>query len=127
VNPYADATTLNAMGIALRLLQDPSLRTERASEAAVKEAARLAKEGAVGAETGSLADRQAVQNALVARGYQVPTTGTFDEATIAAIIDFKRKNNLAAGFTNDRGEAVFTPYIDRREAEALRNQPAAAR
>ena len=126
VNPYADATTLNAMGIALRLLQDPSLRTERASEAAVKEAARLAKE-AVGAETGSLADRQTVQNALVANGYQVPTTGTFDEATIAAIIDFKRKNNLAAGFTNDRGEAVFTPYIDRREAEALLNQRAAAR
>ncbi len=127
VNPYADATTLNAMGISLRLLQDPGLRSDAAFTAAVKESARLAKEGAIGAETGSLADRQAVQDALVARGYQVPTTGTFDEATIAAIIDFKRKNNLAAGFTNDRGEAVFTPYIDRREAEALLNQRAAAR
>lgn len=51
------------------------------------------------AEGTSAADAKgaaAVQKALVAKGYQIPATGTMDAATTSAVKSFQRDNGLAA-------------------------------
>jgi nucleoid-associated protein YgaU len=118
VNEFADARTREAMQITLRLLQNPGVRQRANMEAAAKEAAALAT-NAIGAETAQPEARAYVQQYLKGLGYQVQVTGNFDKATEDALIDFKRKNNLAASYKDDQGNAVYTPYVDSATAEAL--------
>lgn len=120
VNEYVDQRTREAMVVALRLLQDPNLRQQASMEGAVREAARLQK-GSIGPEVGSRDARILVQRYLDGLGYRVPVDGNFDQATADAVIDFKRKNGIAASFKDDKGQPVYTPYVDGRTADALYN------
>ncbi|MEB3197138.1 MAG: peptidoglycan-binding protein [Candidatus Sericytochromatia bacterium] len=120
VNEYVDARTRETMTVALRLLQNPDLRQNETMEAAAREAARL-QASSIGPEVGSREGRQLVQQYLAALGYAVPTSGQFDESTTEAILDFKRRRDIAAGFKDDKGQAVYTPYVDGRTADALLN------
>ncbi|MFP5504022.1 MAG: LysM peptidoglycan-binding domain-containing protein, partial [Candidatus Sericytochromatia bacterium] len=118
VNEYVDQRTKETMAVALRTLQDGTLRNQRTMEAAVKEAARL-QQSSIGPEVGTPEARALVQTYLNGLGYKVDTSGAWDQATIDALTEFKRKNGLAAPFKNDRGQPVFLPYVDGPTAEAL--------
>jgi nucleoid-associated protein YgaU len=119
VNEYVDSRTREAMQISLRLLQDPKVRAKANMEAAVKEAAKL-QDSSIGPECGSREARALAQQYLAGLGYgTVKPTGTFDQATVDALLDFKRKHNLAASYKDDSGAAVYTPYVDGATAEAL--------
>ena len=120
VNEYVDDRVRETMHVSLRLLQSPTLRQKATMEATVREAARL-QGSSIGPEVGSREARQLVQQYLDALGYTVPLNGTFDEATLDAVLDFKRKNGIAAGFKDDEGQPVYTPYVDGRTADALLN------
>lgn len=117
-NEYVDGRVRETMQVSLRLLQNPALREKASMEATVREAARL-QGSSIGPEVGSREARQLVQQYLDALGYTVPLTGAFDEATLNAVLDFKRKNGIAAGFKDDKGQPVYTPYVDGRTADAL--------
>jgi nucleoid-associated protein YgaU len=118
VNEYVDARTREAMTVTLRLLQNPALRQQATMEAAAREAARL-QASSIGPEVGTREARQLVQQYLDGLGYQVPVNGQFDQATLEAILDFKQKNGIAAGFRDDAGQPVYTPYVDGRTADAM--------
>lgn len=120
VNEYVDTRTRESMIVALRLLQDPNVRQQASMEAAVREAARLQK-GSIGPEVGSKDARVLVERYLDGLGYNLSIDGTFDKATTDAIIDFKRKNGIAASYKDDKGQPVYTPYVDGRTADALYN------
>ncbi|MEB3284863.1 MAG: peptidoglycan-binding protein [Candidatus Sericytochromatia bacterium] len=120
INEYVDDRVRETMQVSLRLLQSSSLRDKAIMEATVREAARL-QASAIGPEVGSREARQLVQQYLDALGYQVPVSGTFEESTLDALLDFKRKNGIAAGFKDDKGDPVYTPYVDGRTADALLN------
>jgi peptidoglycan hydrolase-like protein with peptidoglycan-binding domain len=87
-------------------------------EAAAREAARL-QGSSIGPEVGTREARQLVQQYLDGLGYQVPINGQFDQATLDAILDFKQKHGIAAGFRDDAGQPVYTPYVDGRTADAM--------
>lgn len=120
VNEYVDTRTRESMIVALRLLQDPNVRQQASMEAAVREAARLQK-GSIGPEVGSKDARVLVERYLDGLGYNLSIDGTFDKATTDAIIDFKKKNGIAASYKDDKGQPVYTPYVDGRTADALYN------
>jgi nucleoid-associated protein YgaU len=117
VNEYVDNRTKETMQITLRLLQDQGIRSKEGMDAAVKEAGRL-QAGAIGPEVGSKEARALVQQYLKGVGYNVPVSGDFDKATTDAIVDFKSKHQLST-LTNDKGEPVYTPYVDGPSADAL--------
>lgn len=119
VNEYVDARTKETMQVTLRLLQNTGLRSKASMDAAVKEAGRL-QSSAIGPEVGSKEARALVQQYLSGAGYNVQASGEFDKATIDALIDFKRKNNLST-LKDDAGRPVFTPYVDGDTADKLYN------
>jgi peptidoglycan hydrolase-like protein with peptidoglycan-binding domain len=60
-------------------------------------------------------DTQAItelQQLLSGWGYPVTATGTFDAATEAAVLKFKRDNNLFATYKLADGSQALHPYID---------------
>ncbi|MEB3221526.1 MAG: peptidoglycan-binding protein [Candidatus Sericytochromatia bacterium] len=118
VNEYVDARTREAMTVTLRLLQNPALRQQATMEAVAREAARL-QGSSIGPEVGTPDARKLVQQYLDGLGYKVPITGQFDQATLDAVLDFKQKNGIAAGFRDDAGQPVYTPYVDGRTADAM--------
>ncbi len=54
----------------------------------------------------------ALQNALIANGYAIPTTGTFDDATTAALETFQDGNALPVQSLCDEETwaALYTAY-----------------
>lgn len=77
------------------------------------------QETAVGPDAGTPEQVRQVQAALRVAGYDVETSGVFDEATALAVIDFKYKNGLHQSYRMEDGVAAVNEYLDPASAKAL--------
>lgn len=126
------ATTMGRLG-ELPTESSEGLTAEKAAEIAAKY--RLAPElenvklflsevagyqdSAVGPDAGTPEQVRQVQAALRVAGYEVEASGTFDEATSLAVIDFKYKNDLHQGYRMEDGVWAVNEYLDPASAKAL--------
>lgn len=108
-------TAEKAAAIAAKYRLDPELENVRGFLAEVAGY----QESAVGPDAGTPEQVRQVQAALRVAGYDVETSGTFDEATSLAVIDFKYKNGLHQGYRLEDGVAAVNEYMDPASAKAL--------
>jgi hypothetical protein len=60
-----------------------------------------------------------LQQVLKQFGYDVTINGTFDQATVAAVLKFKKDNNISYGYQMADGSAGVHPYIDKPTKDAM--------
>ena len=77
------------------------------------------QETAVGPDVGTPEQVRQVQAALRVAGYEIEASGTFDEATALAVIDFKYKNDLHQSYRKEDGVWAVNEYMDTASAKAL--------
>ena len=77
------------------------------------------QESAVGPDAGSPEQVRQVQAALRVAGYDIQASGTFDEETSLAVIDFKYKNGLHQTYRMEDGVSAVNEYLDPMSAKAL--------
>ena len=77
------------------------------------------QESAVGPDAGTPEQVRQVQAALRVAGYDVEASGTFDEATALAVIDFKVKSGLHQSYRKEDGVWAVNEYLDPASAKAL--------
>lgn len=126
------ATTMGRLG-ELPTERSEGLNAEKAAEIAAKyriapelenvrgfleEVAGYA-ETAVGPDSGTPEQVRQVQAALRVAGYDVEASGTFDEGTALAVIDFKYKNGLHQNYRKEDGVWAVNEYLDATSAKAL--------
>ncbi|MNT55144.1 putative peptidoglycan binding domain protein [compost metagenome] len=73
----------------------------------------------MGPDAGTPEQVRQVQSALRVAGYDVEASGTFDEATALAVIDFKYKNGLNQSYRMEDGVSAVNEYLDPASAKAL--------
>lgn len=81
-------------------------------EAFDAEAARLARVGALAPGSTQKAVIRDLQKALRLQGAAVRESGSFDEATAAAVVAWKRQHGLHEPFRDARGEWAVRPSVD---------------
>lgn len=74
---------------------------------------------AVGPGAGTPDQVKQVQLALRVAGYDVTASGSFDEPTALAVIDFKRGMGISQGYLKADGQPAVNEYIDEKTAQAL--------
>lgn len=84
----------------------------------LQEVARYAAE-AVGPDAGAPEQVRQVQSALRVAGYDLETSGRFDEATALAVIDFKQSNGLHQSYRKEDGVWAVNEYVDPGTAKVL--------
>ncbi|MGE5706980.1 MAG: peptidoglycan-binding protein [Bacteroidota bacterium] len=77
------------------------------------------KDQAIGPDTGNPEEIKQLQALLRTVGYDLPATGSWDEATAASVIDFKQKNGLQQGYKLANGQSAINEYVDHATAEVL--------
>ncbi len=77
------------------------------------------REGAIGPDAGTPEQVAQLQSVLRKLGYDVEPTGTFDEATALAVIDFKQKNGISQGYQLADGKPAINEYVDESTAKAM--------
>ena len=77
------------------------------------------KGSTVGPDTGTPEEVKQLQSLLRAAGYDVKDSGSFDDITSAAVIDFKQKNGFHQTYQMKNGQAAVNEYVDQKTAEAL--------
>lgn len=77
------------------------------------------KDTSVGPDVGTEKEIKQVQTVLRALGYDIELTGTFDDKTAAAVIDFKTKHGMTQSYKFSNGEPAINEYVDKKAAEAL--------
>jgi hypothetical protein len=77
------------------------------------------QESAVGPDAGTPEQVRQVQAALRVAGYEVEASGSFDEATSLAVIDFKYKSGLHQDYRKEDGVWAVNEYLDPASAKAL--------
>lgn len=60
-----------------------------------------------------------LQQLLTSWGYAAPTTGKFDQATVEAVLKFKRDNGLTEAYLMADGTPGVHPFIDQRTKDAM--------
>jgi nucleoid-associated protein YgaU len=94
------------------------LQTPENLEAFRKEVNSYA-ENAIGPDAGSPEDVKELQGLLRQLGYDVEPSGTFDEATSLAVIDFKQKNGITQSYKLASGKPAINEYVDEQTAKAM--------
>ena len=94
------------------------LQTPENLEAFRKEVASYA-ENAIGPDAGSPEDVKELQGLLRQLGYDVEPSGTFDETTSLAVIDFKQKNGITQSYKLASGKPAINEYVDEQTAKAM--------
>lgn len=77
------------------------------------------QEGAIGPDAGEPAQVAQLQTILRKLGYDVEPSGTFDEATALAVIDFKQKHGITQGYQLADGKPAINEYVDEATAQAM--------
>lgn len=78
------------------------------------------RESAIGPDVGSAEDINKLQRVLAALGYRdVKETGKFDEATDAAVMDFKTRHGLHQTYKLADGTWAINEYVDEATARAM--------
>lgn len=108
-------TAERAAAIAAQYRLDPALENVRSF---LSEVTRY-PESAVGPDAGTPEQVRQVQSALRVAGYELEASGTFDEATALAVIDFKAKNGLHQSYRQADGTMAVNEYLDPGSAKAL--------
>ncbi|HEY9857001.1 MAG TPA: peptidoglycan-binding domain-containing protein, partial [Stenomitos sp.] len=76
-------------------------------------------EGAIGPDAGTPEQVAQLQTILRKLGYDVQPSGTFDENTALAVIDFKKKNSITQGYKLADGTPAINEYVDEATAQAM--------
>lgn len=74
---------------------------------------------ALGPHLGTSDQIRQVQAALRVAGYDIKAHGTYDEATILAVMDFKREHGLHQTYKQSNGAYAVNEYLDQQTASAL--------
>ena len=74
---------------------------------------------ALGPDSGSPEEVSQLQVVLKALGYAVEPTGTFDDATTQAVIDFKGQMGITQGYLMADDTPGINEYVDENTAQAL--------
>ncbi|MEB3223893.1 MAG: peptidoglycan-binding domain-containing protein [Candidatus Sericytochromatia bacterium] len=103
-----------------RLAQQHNLLPTRDNVAAfAAEAQRLEATRALGPGSAQADMVRELQQVLTQLGFVAPVTGAFDAATEAAVVAFKRANQLVAPYKQGDGAAAVHPFIDEATTQAL--------
>ncbi|MEB3236103.1 MAG: peptidoglycan-binding protein [Candidatus Sericytochromatia bacterium] len=94
------------------------LPTSRNVEAFVQEI-RSYETDSIGPDTGSPEQVRQLQTVLRAYGYKVEPSGTFDDATAEAVIDFKQRHGITQSYRLADGQPAVNEYVDDRTAALL--------
>jgi len=94
------------------------LPTSRNVEAFVKEIRSYEKDS-IGPDTGTPEQVRQLQTVLRAYGYKVDPSGTFDDATAEAVIDFKQRHGITQSYRLADGQPAVNEYVDDRTAALL--------
>ncbi|MEB3203957.1 MAG: peptidoglycan-binding protein [Candidatus Sericytochromatia bacterium] len=94
------------------------LPTSRNVEAFVREIRSYEKDS-IGPDTGTPEQVRQLQTVLRAYGYKVDPSGTFDDATAEAVIDFKQRHGITQSYRLADGQPAVNEYVDDQTAALL--------
>ncbi|MDB5098708.1 MAG: hypothetical protein JWM80_3129, partial [Cyanobacteria bacterium RYN_339] len=99
--------------------QQGILATRENYDAFMKEAQALEATKALGPGSADPASITELQNLLKQWGYAVTPNGQFDQATVAAVLQFKKASNLPASYKMADGTQGYHPFIDQATKQAM--------
>ncbi len=74
---------------------------------------------AIGPDSGTSDQVKQLQTVLRALGYDVDPSGTFDDKTAAAVVDFKKENGIHQSYNMADGSPAVNEYVDSATAQAM--------
>ncbi|MEB3330049.1 MAG: peptidoglycan-binding domain-containing protein, partial [Candidatus Sericytochromatia bacterium] len=118
--PPAPAAGATLTAEEAQLAQQHNLLATRDNVTAfAREAQRLETSGAMGPGALQADLVRELQQVLTQLGFATPATGTFDAATEAAVLAFKRSHQLVAPYKLADGTDAVHPFIDEQTQQAL--------
>ena len=119
--PAEPETGLSTEQVA-QLAKDYGLLPSRRNIEAFSEEVNSYRESAIGPDVGDADTIKKLQTVLARLGFTVESSGTFDEATTQAVIDFKVKHGLHQNYKLANGDFAINEYVDEETAQAMANE-----
>jgi hypothetical protein len=103
-----------------QIAQQQGIQATRANfDAFMNEAKALEAENALGPGSTDGASITELQQLLAGFGYNVQQNGQFDDATVAAVLQFKKDAGLKASYVMADGSPAYHPFIDAATKQAM--------
>jgi peptidoglycan hydrolase-like protein with peptidoglycan-binding domain len=102
------------------------LATAENVQAFLNEVKTYETDGALGPGTANTSAVRDLQAVLAKFGFSVPVTGTYDNATAQAVIQFKTQNGLRQSYKAANGQPAVNEYADKQTLELLMRKLEAA-
>ena len=117
--PAQPAQPTGGLNVAAIAQQYNLLATAANVQTFLNEVKTYETDGALGPGSTNTAAIKDLQTVLAQFGFSIPATGTYDNATAQAVIQFKTQNGLRQSYLAANGQPAVNEYADKQTLEAI--------